>query len=330
MGYPPDTCMLQSSLCVFLLSLYIYISLILHSLIVLLHTHINTYSFFHIQSNNPRIEYQPVWSVEEPFRDVAVFGCVTGVASLQPDGRHTCLSRTCPNIQSAVVGLPSEPSSSLSSSGSIIMGESSASFVSGLNGMISKSSGSSMALSSTTSASSSSSSSSNYMNRMKPSTSVTGSAGAGAYASSGGLRGNAYVPTALRRKPYGQRQLLAAAGRGSSSSSNGDDGGGGGYMDEEGMIEESEEEKLAKKECDEARVSAKNKICREGDQTGCILPQLSWKDILSGNQQTLGESGEGVTHGNYKWKNMGATMWKAKQKGKDPKFWKKGSTEEEE
>jgi len=30
-----------------------------------------------------------------------------------------------------------------------------------------------------------------------------------------------------------------------------------------------------------------------------------------------------VGHGNYKWKNIGATMWKAKQAGKSAQFWKK-------
>jgi len=40
-------------------------------------------------------------------------------------------------------------------------------------------------------------------------------------------------------------------------------------------------------------------------------------------QVSLGAASAGVSHGNYKWKNMGATMWKAKQAGKDPKFWKK-------
>jgi len=37
---------------------------------------------------------------------------------------------------------------------------------------------------------------------------------------------------------------------------------------------------------------------------------------------------EKVTHGAYKWKNPGATMWAAKQKGKDPKFWSKGGAKD--
>jgi hypothetical protein len=45
--------------------------------------------------------------------------------------------------------------------------------------------------------------------------------------------------------------------------------------------------------------------------------------LLATFQVSLGVASSGVSHGNYKWKNMGATMWKAKQAGKDPKFWKK-------
>lgn len=217
-----------------------------------------------------------MWTVEKPFADIAVFGCVAGVASLQADGRHTCISRTCSHIQSAVVGLPyaADQTDQLSDTVGTVASYQGGGGVAYFGG-----------------------------GRIKA-----------AAAGGGGLRGGgSFVPQALKRRPYGQsRQLLSRS----------DDE----YIPP--MEDLTEEQKSAKTECDASRVLEKGKTCRDVDQTGCILPQLKWSEILSGEQQSLGESGEGVTHGNYKWKNMGATMWKAKQKGKDPKFWKKDKTEE--
>jgi len=219
---------------------------------------------FFDHDKNPRIEYQPVWSAENPFGTVAVFGCVTGVASLQPDGRHTCRPRTCANLKSVVVGLPSLPD---------------------LDTMVPLSMGSPVG------------------------------GGGGRPGGGGGLRGG-YMPAALRnnnqqqQRPYRGRQLLSKQEE----------------EDESDGVDDAEITKLKLQDCDDEIVLDRKKFCREADQTGCILPQISWLDILSGKQQTLGEKSEGISHGNYKWKNMGATMWAAKQKGKDPKFWKKEKT----
>ena len=90
----------------------------------------------------------------------------------------------------------------------------------------------------------------------------------------------------------------------------------------------SSDDATGKEECCYAQLASKNKVCRETDQTACILPQMRFSDIISGQERSLGESTSLITHGNHKWKNPGQHMWQLKQKGKDPKFWKKPNARE--
>jgi hypothetical protein len=78
------------------------------------------------------------------------------------------------------------------------------------------------------------------------------------------------------------------------------------------------------RDCCDKEIVQKNRVCREIDEGACILPRLSFASIISGRERAFGELSASVTHGNHKWKNPGQHMWQLKQKGKDPKFWKKG------
>ena len=82
-------------------------------------------------------------------------------------------------------------------------------------------------------------------------------------------------------------------------SSGGDDGGagGGGTDDNDGeptgprstrsrrsLLEEDVGGGPKYLECNDEKIAARSKVCREMDATACVLPQLSWQAILRGDQ----------------------------------------------
>jgi len=62
--------------------------------------------------------------------------------------------------------------------------------------------------------------------------------------------------------------------------------------EDEGDERREEKEQL---ECDDVKIAEKGRVCKEVDASGCVLPQLSWPQILKGEQAPLSVTGQGVS-----------------------------------
>ena len=61
--------------------------------------------------------------------------------------------------------------------------------------------------------------------------------------------------------------------------------------------DESDEKREEKEqlECDDVKIAERARVCKEVDASGCVLPQLSWPQILKGEQAPLSVTGQGVS-----------------------------------
>lgn len=62
--------------------------------------------------------------------------------------------------------------------------------------------------------------------------------------------------------------------------------------EDEGDERREEKEPL---ECDDVKIAERARVCKEVDASGCVLPQLSWPQILKGEQAPLSVTGQGVS-----------------------------------